>query len=241
MPTADEPVSGHMARWERHNSTRQRHIVEAAVELIEESEPGADIPVQRIAKRAGLAKSVVYRQFTDKDDLDRRIRSFLLDQLTEILDAALNISDGTLEEILVRTIRSVADWATDHARLHEFMRRGPTDYDDAGIDAITSLKARISQRSHEIIFSIAQLLDADAQPFEHLPFAVVTMVEGTLSHWARDPSPTQDRAQVVQDLATYAWFVLDGAARSAGLVVDPKVPLVTVIDQLMAARSGAPL
>jgi hypothetical protein len=62
-----------------------------------------------------------------------------------------------------------------------------------------------------------------------LPFAVVTMVEGSLTHWVRDPDAEKSRAEIVDDLATYAWFVLDGACRSVGLDVDPKGRLVDVI------------
>lgn len=68
MPDTDaqeRSLTGHEARWERHNSARQTRIVESAVALLDESAPGTEIPVQSIAKRAGLAKSVVYRQFED--------------------------------------------------------------------------------------------------------------------------------------------------------------------------------
>ena len=64
---------------------------------------------------------------------------------------------------------------------------------------------------------------------DRVPLAVVTMVEGTLTHWVRDPAPERDRAEIVSDLATYAWFVIDGAARSVNLAVDPDAQLVDAI------------
>lgn len=72
MPTAAEPtvVSGYEARWEQHNAERRGHILQAAVALLEESPPGAEISMVRIAERAGVAKSVMYRQFAGKDELD---------------------------------------------------------------------------------------------------------------------------------------------------------------------------
>ena len=50
-------------RWHEHNSARRTAILEAAVALIEEHAPDAEISTQQIAIRAGLARSVVYRQF----------------------------------------------------------------------------------------------------------------------------------------------------------------------------------
>lgn len=49
------------ARWDKHNSERRTKILDAAVELIEESAAGVEVSVKEIADRAGLARSVVYR------------------------------------------------------------------------------------------------------------------------------------------------------------------------------------
>ncbi|MFC7450755.1 TetR/AcrR family transcriptional regulator [Rhodococcus daqingensis] len=233
-PEESRSPSGHEARWEQHNLERQTRILEAAVAMLEERPAGADIPVQEIAKRAGLAKSVVYRQFDGRDDLDCRIRAHLVDEFSRTLDAELDISTGSVEEILVRTIRAVADWMTDHPRLNEFARTGPT-VRGADIDAVSSLKMRMSVRARELIASIATLIDVDDSAFDSVPFAVVTMVEGTLTQWATDPEPTRDRSQIVADLARLAWFVLDGAARSAGVTVDPTAELSAVIARLSGA------
>ncbi|MFD4182497.1 TetR/AcrR family transcriptional regulator [Rhodococcus sp. NPDC058514] len=233
-PEESPSPSGHEARWEQHNLERQTRILEAAVAMIEEGPAGADIPVQQIAKRAGLAKSVVYRQFDGREDLDCRIRSHLIDEFSRTLDAQLDISTGSVEEILVRTIRAVADWMTDHPRLNEFARTGPIA-PEADIDAVSSLKARMSVRARELISSIATQIDVDDSAFDSVPLAVVTMVEGTLTQWVSDPTPARDREEIVADLARFAWFVLDGAARSAGVTVDPKADLVSVIAQLSGA------
>lgn len=230
-------VSGYQARWERHNSARKKMILQAAVALLEESPPGADFSVQQIATRAGLAKSVVYRQFSDRDDLDRRIRSYLVEDFANTLDAKLNISDGSIEEILDRTILTVAEWMSDHPRLHEFLRKGPT-HDDASIDAVNSLKTRMAINARDIIGYITNSIDVDDSAFESLTLAVVTMVEGTLTQWVRDPDPALTRSQIVADLATYTWYMLDGAARSLGLVIDPKTDLVTVVEKLAGAQNN---
>ena len=235
MPPAIEPaaISGYEARWQQHNAERRTQILRAAVEVIESSPPGAEISVQSIAKRAGVAKSVVYRQFSGKDELERRIRSYLIDDFAAELDAKLDVTNGSLRQILTRSVQAVADWMADHQRLNAFARRGPAV--DGTLDATGELKRRIAGRGAEIISSITDALGVDGAAFEPVPFAVATMVEGTLASWLAETPPTRTRAEMVSALADLIWYVLDGAARSAGLVLDPDAELAAVLEALQAA------
>jgi AcrR family transcriptional regulator len=230
----DSQTSGHEARWEQHNSERRSRILRAAVELIEEAPAGTDVSVRQISARAGLAKSVVYRQFEGREDLDRRIRSHLIDDFSRTLEAGLDTSHGSIEDIIARTIRAVADWMADHPRLDEFARTGPTHEGPSDVDAVTSLKLRMSERARDVLTSIADQLGVDTGDgiFDTLPFAVVTMVEGTLTHWVHDVDPTRTREQIVGELTTLTRYVLDGAIRSVGLSVDPRMELTDLIAQL---------
>jgi AcrR family transcriptional regulator len=138
-------LTGREARWERHNSERQKRILTSAVELIEERAAGAEVSVQQIADRAGLAKSVVYRQFSGRDDLDRRVRAFVLGQFAAALDASMSISVGTLDQILTRTISAVAEWITEHPRIHEFMGTGVARSSGLQIDPHVELSTLIAE------------------------------------------------------------------------------------------------
>lgn len=179
MPDTDaqeRSLTGHEARWERHNSARQTRIVESAVALLDESAPGTEIPVQSIAKRAGLAKSVVYRQFEGREDLDRRIRSYLLEDFDTTISSQLDVNSGSIIDIATRTIRAVLDWMTDYPHRYEFMRSGATD-DDPAVDAISTVKVRMEQRVRGVLIPITEMLGIDYSPFESVTYAVVTMVE----------------------------------------------------------------
>ncbi|WP_024792998.1 TetR/AcrR family transcriptional regulator [Tomitella biformata] len=228
-----DTASGYEVRWQPHNVKRQTMILQAALELLEED---ADRSMQQVAKRAGLAKSVVYRQFDGRDDLDRRLRSHLINDFAATITTNLDISSGSIEEILHRTIDSVAEWLSEHPRQGEFARTGPT-HDAPGIDAVTNLKLRVSQQARELLATLGLAIGIDAAQFSSVPFAVVTMVEGTLREWVRDPAPEKSRAEIVGDLALYSWYVLDGAVRSAGLVIDPRQELIAVVAQLSTGQS----
>lgn len=153
----------------------------------------------------------------------------------------MSISVGTLDQILTRTISAVAEWITEHPRIHEFMGTGPpTDYDDESIDAISSLKATIADSARTTITEVGRSVGGiDSSPFDSLPFAVVTMVEGTLTHWVRSTDPKPSREEIVADLAKYTWYMFDGVARSSGLQIDPPhVELSTLIAELVSSDGG---
>lgn len=242
MPTAAEPtvVSGYEARWEQHNAERRGHILQAAVALLEESPPGAEISMVRIAERAGVAKSVMYRQFAGKDELKRRVRSYVFDDFAGVLDAKLDVSNGSLREILTRTVAAVADWMLEHPRLDEFARRGPIFDGDGSLDAVSELKLRMTRQSEGIISAIAQTIGMDDTAFKTVPFAVVTMVEATLSAWIRGAAPQRSREEIVTHLADFAWYVLDGAARSIGLEISRDDELTAVIAALTTRQPSSP-
>ncbi|OBB32907.1 TetR family transcriptional regulator [Mycolicibacterium peregrinum] len=234
MPTAIDPaaVSGYEARWEQHNTERRAQILQAAVALVEENPPGTEISMVRIAERAGVAKSVVYRQFTGKDELERRVRSWVFDDFAAVLDTNLDVSKGSLRDILTRTVAAVADWMLDHPRLDDFVRRGPTFEGDGTLDAVSELKLRMTRQSEEVIAAIAQTIGVDDSAFKTVPFAVVTMVEATLSAWIRGAAPERSREEVVAHLADFSWYVLDGAARASGLEINRDDEFTAVIAAL---------
>ncbi|WP_078310677.1 MULTISPECIES: TetR/AcrR family transcriptional regulator [unclassified Mycobacterium] len=231
----ERSLTGHEARWERHNSARQTRIVESAVALLDETPPGTEIPVQSIAKRAELAKSVVYRQFEGREDLDRRIRSYLMEDFDTTISSQLDVTRGSINDIATRTIRAVLDWMTDYPHRYEFMGSGTTDEDPA-VDAVSTVKVRMEQRVRGVLIPITELLGIDYSPFESVTYAVVTMVEGTLSRWLRETDPVRSRTEIVDDLANYVWYVLDGAGRSMGVSLDPQTELMAAIAELSGAN-----
>ncbi|MGH3956563.1 MAG: TetR/AcrR family transcriptional regulator [Mycobacterium sp.] len=231
----ERSLTGHEARWERHNSARQTRIVESAVALLDETPPGTEIPVQSIARRAELAKSVVYRQFEGREDLDRRIRSYLMEDFDTTISSQLDVTKGSINDIATRTIRAVLDWMTDYPHRYEFMGSGTTDEDPA-VDAVSTVKGRMEQRVRGVLIPITELLGIDYSPFESVTYAVVTMVEGTLSRWLREADPVRSRAEIVDDLANYVWYVLDGAGRSMGVSLDPQTELMAAIAELSGAN-----
>src|SRR6478735_7754235 len=85
-PAADD---GRSSRWDDHRETRRAELVEAAVAAIDEHGPGANIA--QIAASAGVSKPVLYRYFSDKDDLYRAVGAWGAQQ---VLDGLLPVLLG---------------------------------------------------------------------------------------------------------------------------------------------------
>lgn len=234
----DAPTGGRRARWQPHNESRRERIIEALIELLEQTPPGAEVPVQRITERSGLAKSVVYRQFSGREELDRRTRTAIADRFAATLSSALDVSSGSVDEILHRTIAVVVDWIDQHASLYEFLRRGPAYGDPDDVDGISSLKDRIAADTRTLVTELAGVVGVVDEPVvDTMTFAIVSMTEATVTRWVRGPRRALSRERLVGELAGYAWSVLDGAARAQGLDIDPHEPLLAALTRLSAVRT----
>jgi len=239
LPPPDPPPGGRQARWQPHNDQRRERIVAALIELIEETPPGAEVPMQRITERAGLAKSVVYRQFSGRDELDRRTRTAIADRFADALGTALDVSVGSINEILHRTIAVVVDWIDQHAALYEFLRRGPAYGEPDDVDGISSLKDRIAADTRGLVSGLAGVVGVVDEPVvDTMTFAIVSMTEATVTRWVRSTERILSRERLIGELAGYAWSVLDGAGRAQDLDLDPDEPLLAVLTRLSSVRAA---
>jgi AcrR family transcriptional regulator len=65
-PRAAVP-DGRRSRWVEHRRARREELVAAAVEAVRRA--GPEFAVDDVARSAGVSKTVIYRYFTDKDEL----------------------------------------------------------------------------------------------------------------------------------------------------------------------------
>src|SRR4051794_17389045 len=60
-------TDGRRARWTEHRRVRREELVAAAVEAVRRA--GPDFAVGDVAREARVSKTVIYRYFSDKDEL----------------------------------------------------------------------------------------------------------------------------------------------------------------------------
>jgi AcrR family transcriptional regulator len=109
----DTPVpDGRRARWTEHRRARREELVSAAVEAVRIA--GPDFAVEDVARGAGVSKTVIYRYFSDKDELVdavlERISSAIL--LPRLLgELAVDRADDTarLRAVVAAFVRLIED------------------------------------------------------------------------------------------------------------------------------------
>jgi len=76
VPGAAAAVDGRSARWAEHRERRRAEMLDVARRLIHAQ--GPDVTMEDIAAASGTSKSIVYRYFTDKAQLQRAIGMHIL-------------------------------------------------------------------------------------------------------------------------------------------------------------------
>lgn len=229
MTTVPDAVpDGRQKRWREHNDARRQRIVGVAVELIESGD--ADLTLQEVARRAGLSRSVVYRQFADRRELDAAVQSYVLESLWAELVPTLHL-EGTIRDSIEGMIRVYVQWAVRHPLLHRRF-----DYETAvdGDGPLEQTLGRVSAQVAALLTGVfealgAKLSEADRAATGPLVYGLVVAVFGTVRRWIRTGVDVPDADHMIGLLVESAWAVIDTRARALGLTVDLDAPLEQLI------------
>ncbi|MFT4083762.1 MAG: TetR/AcrR family transcriptional regulator [Nocardioides sp.] len=221
-------MDGRARRWQEHNDQRRRIVVDAAIELIEAE--GPLVSLQAIGERAGLSRSVVYRHFADRRELDVAVQAQVLESLWEILLPSVQL-EGTIRQTVERVIAAYVGWAVAHPQLHQL---ADADTVSDGERPLQQGLDMISERIGELVVLALSLSGigpevmqrAAADPLIH---GLVGMVFSTVRRWVHLGETYPSAEELIVSI-TDAVVVLFGArARSYGLTIDPDIPLEQVV------------
>lgn len=220
---------GRRLRWLAHNRARREVIIEAAIRVLERFEPGDDVQVQLIAEEAGLARTVLYRHFHDRVDLDLAVQQKICKELGTVILPALSF-DGTPLVIIRRIITAVVEWATEHPTLFWFIER---ELPGAGPDplavAIEALAERIELMMNTVMrYQGVELGADDRGGLDPWVFGLIGQVFASIRRWSSRSEPTMPSEHLVRMLAESIWLQIDGMATARGIDV-PKVSLAELI------------
>ena len=194
------PPDGRRARWTEHRRIRREELVGAAVEAVRLAGPG--FSVDDVARSAGVSKTVIYRYFSDKDEL--------INAVLERISSAI---------LLPRLLGELAvERADDRARLHamiaafvRLIEDEPALYRFAYAQAGRSGRADlVAATEHQIAQALGRLMGERlahvGQPVEPAmtwAYGVVGMVQLAAHWWAatRYVSP----AELVDQLSGLAY------------------------------------
>src|SRR4051812_9839602 len=205
-PRSGEPVEaplpaldGRRSRWTEHRRARREELIGAAVEAVRRT--GPDFAVDDVARSAGVSKTVIYRYFTDKDELvdavlERISTAVLLPRL--LGEIALEHPDDRSK--LRAVIAAFVSLIEDEPELYRFA------YAQTGRSGRADL---VAATEHEIAEALAAVMSARLAEAGHSTGAARTWAYGVVgmvqlaSHWW-STAHTVPAAELVEQLTALA-------------------------------------
>jgi AcrR family transcriptional regulator len=206
------PRDRRSTRWDEHRRTRREELVQATLAAV--GKHGAGVGMDEIAAEAGTSKTVVYRHFTDRNELYVAVCTRVAEQLTRKLREAVGSSDHP-REILAAAIETYLHFLEADPEVYRFVvsHQLPTD----GDDPLTSLSDLVGDELGALVAASLQRAGQDtaaAVPWGH---SVIGGVRSAADWWLRADRP-MPRAQLAASLTDLAWAGLGG-------VVTPRTPV----------------
>jgi AcrR family transcriptional regulator len=190
---------GRRARWTEHRRARREDLVTAAVEAVRVA--GPDFAVDDVARTAGVSKTVIYRYFSDKDEL--------VDAVLERISSAV-LLPRLLGELARERVDDVSRLRAVVGAFVQLIEEEPALYRFAYAHAGRSGRADlVAATEREIAEALAALIAerlADAglptAPAMTWAYGVVGMVQ-LAAHWWSS-SRTVPAAELVDQLTSLA-------------------------------------
>lgn len=228
MAAVTAPSDGRQSRWERHNLQRRERIIAAAIQAAETHEPGVEIKVSQIATIAGLSRTVIYRHFADRAELDQAVQAAILDGLWELVLPALTL-EGTVPDLLERGVGSYVNWAVAHPSLHwladhDFSESGPLEQ---GLVRITTQITELLTLALDLLQ--IELSDSERDAIDPMIFGLLGAVFGAVRRWLFRPGRVLSPEALISLTSRSLWFAIQGHASGIGLDLDPEVPIQQIL------------
>lgn len=234
MTPRESSVDGRALRWEAHKRERREAIIDAAIAVVEEHPPGADIHVNLIAEKVGLGRPAIYRHFADRADLDQAIQHRALGMVSgELLGS--DALDGSIHDALERGLTRYVVWASAHPALHRHAireasrtRSGTTPAGE-GLKAITDLFRSIVEQG--AIAVGAEVDDNDLKMLDLFVFGIVSQSVSVVRMWLSRPVREPEPEVLAGRLTVWIWGQLRAQAEERGGFLDPALPVSELLPE----------
>jgi len=210
---------GRSTRWDPHRRERRAAIVAAAIAAIEED--GPDALTGRIAERAGVPRTHVYRHFDGKPALDIAVSRQLAREIGENIRAGIGHTRSA-RGIVHGAVGAHLSWVEGHPYLYRFLAQHAYAPGTSGFGS-DDAKAVFAAELTEVLQRYMQAFGVDVAPAERAIVGVVGMVDSTAVWWAEHHDVS--REELTDSLTDQVWLVLDAFGRRLGLEIDPDAQL----------------
>ncbi|WP_182378085.1 TetR/AcrR family transcriptional regulator [Nocardioides sp. WS12] len=226
-----DATDGRKRRWQEHNAARRQAIIDAALTVLtRDVAPGEELNVQQIADEAGVHRTVLYRYFEDRTDLDLAIQREVCTLATGPLLAAVTL-EGTPREIVHRIVGAYVDWAVTNMALMRFAEREVAGAPSKPLDdAITQFAAMVE----EVIGAFIEILgvemsDDDRDSLTPWVFLLVGGGMAAVRSWTARAELRPAVPEFTALLAEVTWLQVEGLAKTRSIEL-PDLPVEELLN-----------
>ncbi|WHU50061.1 TetR/AcrR family transcriptional regulator [Gordonia sp. L191] len=212
---------GRRQRWENHKRERRTELTDGTMAAVREL--GADVGMDEIARHIGVSKTVLYRYFTDKNDLGvaTTVRFFETTLMPRLIET---ITDEVDEYTLTRTVISVYVRAVaDEPALYRFaLSASPS----SSVTSAESEKLVAQLLTSTIVMRLAER-DGDSAGAQVWAYTLVGGIQRAVDWWMGERSIGVD--DLIDYLTMMVWSSIVGVAavngsRTAFMADPPPLP-----------------
>lgn len=228
MPTdvADDQTDGRTTRWDSHKAHRRDLILDAAMLVIDQV--GPDAGVNDIAERAGLPRSVVYRIFKDRGDLDEQLRTRIVERLMQDLRPALAL-EGAIGDAIDRVVGTYVGWIVKFPHLHQFLGTGSPKQRTAGSRVVTGTRTAIAVELSGVFEDVLRKQERTTELAEPLAFGLVGLMDASVNRWLSKSQSKITAEQMSDFLALSIRQLIEVNLRTLGVDLDPETELTDLL------------
>lgn len=240
MDSDDSPelLDGRRTRWQEHNQVRRQVIIDAAVAVMERQAPGEEIQVQAVADEARMSRTVIYRHFEDRTDLDRAVQRQVCEDVGAALLPALSY-DGTPDQIIHRIVGSFIRWAEAHPSLYWFAERDLAGWGPSPLgQAVQQVAEGIEGLMAIVVGAVGvELTDDDRAALDPWVFGMIGAVFAAVRRWLERDVRAPSIDVCISILSESIWLQINGLALSRGINL-PDLPIVDLLQALSPESAG---
>lgn len=197
-----ERPDGRRTRWAEHRRRRREELVTAALRAI--TRTGAGLGMDDLAAAAGTSKTVLYRHFTDKEDLYLAVADRVNRLIVRELRAAVAAADSPRGAI-AGIIRTYLHLVEDDPEVYRFVVSHPFLERPSTTDPVQGLTRAIADETARTITAQLRTAGARDTSADALAHGVIAMIRASADRWISDPARPQSADDLARDLTDLAW------------------------------------
>ncbi len=199
---------GRKRRWRDHKIARREELVDGTIQAIRKR--GHTAGMDDIAAEIGVSKTVLYRYFSDKNDLTSATLTRFVDTvITPRIYAA--IGEEALEfELVQRAIGAYVDIIDEDTEIYMYVMGGS----GASTSIVAESERMIAEMLSVVLRERAVGVGVDAQGAVPWSYALVGAIQLAVHWWISNKS--MPRENFVSFLVMMTWGGVEGIARAGG-------------------------